>query len=1296
MSNEDKLREYLKQAITDAREVHQRLRTVEDAAREPIAIVGMGCRFPGGVTSPEELWDMIAAGRAGMSDFPADRGWDLAGLHDPDGLRPRSSYVRRGGFIDDAPDFDAEFFEISPREAVAMDPQQRLLLETAWETFESAGIDPGGLRGGTTGVFVGGAPAGYGSNADNAQQDGEGYLLTGNASSVFSGRISYTFGFEGPAVTVDTACSSSLVALHLAVQSLRAGESSLALVGGVMVMSTPAAFTEFSKQRGLAKDGYCKAFAASADGTAWGEGVGLLLLERLSDARRKGRTILGVVRGTALNQDGASNGLSAPNGPSQERVIRQALASAGVPASEVDVLEAHGTGTTLGDPIEAQALLATYGQGRPDDRPLLLGSVKSNIGHTQAAAGVAGVIKMVLAMKHGLVPPTLHVDAPTPHVDWSAGAVALVTEAVPWPETGRERRAAVSSFGISGTNAHVVLEQAPQDTPADDTVAPDPVVTGGPLPWALSAKTASGLRGQAGRLLELAAGEADMAAVATALTTRRAAFGHRAVVLAADRAGLVRELEALARGAVEETGAVRGAARPGGGRVAFVFPGQGAQWAGMALGLLDSSPVFAASIDDCATALAAYTDWDLTEALRDKDALRRVDVVQPALWAVMVSLARLWRSAGVTPDVVVGHSQGEIAAACAAGLLSLEDGARLVALRSRAVAEDLAGRGGMVSVAASAERTAELIAGYEGVWVAAVNGPSATVVAGLPEELAAVVADAEREGVRARTVPVDYASHTPYVERIRERLLELAGPITPRTGTVPMYSSVTTRPVGDDELDARYWYRNLREPVSFAETVSALVEDGVDTFIEVSPHPVLTPAIDDIAADAGHGDVVAVGSLRRAQDEREAFTRSAATLWTRGVQVAWSALLPSSSRPVELPTYAFQRQRFWLEGSAFVGDASGIGLEPAGHPLLAAALRPAGTGSAVFTGRISLSTHPWLADHAVNGAVLLPGTAFVDLVLRAGRDLGCDRVRELTLETSLVLNESDGVTIQVQVTEPDASGDRTVTVHSRPDSAGASDEDPGEWTRHAQATLEADRAPAPAELGTLAGTWPPPGASAVEVGDFYDTLFERGYAYGPAFQGLRKVWRLGDEVYADVVLPEEATADGFVVHPALLDAALHASGLGGMFGDEGGVRLPFAWSGVRSWATDARSVRVWLSAAGKDAVRVRVADAAGAPVVWADELVLRSVSVGSLVGGPLYGVGWERWVPVVSGGVGLVVWEECVSVGEVVGLAGGSGLVVWDVRSGGGGGGVLGEVRSLVGVVLGRVREWLGCEGAVG
>ncbi|WP_415925357.1 SDR family NAD(P)-dependent oxidoreductase [Streptomyces sp. ME19-01-6] len=1280
---------------------------MEDAAREPIAIVGMSCRFPGGVSSPEELWELVADGRVGIADFPADRGWDLGALYDPDGLRPRSSYIRKGGFIDGAADFDAEFFEISPREALAMDPQQRVLLEASWEAFERAGIDPGELSGEKAGVFIGGVLSGYGAGGPGGPQDSEGYLLTGSASSILSGRISYTYGFEGPAVTVDTACSSSLSALHLAMRSLRTGESSLALAGGVMVMATPDAFTEFSKQRGLAKDGYCKAFAASADGTAWGEGAGLLVLQRLSDARREGRRILAVVRGSALNQDGASNGLTAPSGPAQQRVIRQALTGAGVSASEIDVVEAHGTGTTLGDPIEAQALIATYGQDRPEDRPLLLGSVKSNVGHTQAAAGVAGVIKMVMALRHGVVPPTLHVDEPTPHVEWSAGAVELATERVPWPKTGRPRRAAVSSFGISGTNAHVILEQAPDE--AEDAEAPEPpaepLISGGPLPWTLSAKSGPALRGQATALRAfLTGGEADALsdpAVAAALASTRAALGHRAVVLAADRAACLTELDALADGAddtADTADTVRGVARPG-AKTALVFPGQGSQWAGMATGLLESSPVFAESFRECAEALAPHVDWDLHEVVRDETALTRVDVVQPALWAVMVSLAALWRSLGVVPAAVVGHSQGEIAAACAAGVLSLADGARLSALRSRVIAEDLAGQGGMVSVAASVERTTQLMGDRDGVWVAAVNGSAATVIAGAPDALAEVVAAAEREGVRARTIPVDYASHTPHVEPLRERLLELAAPITPRAGTVPMHSSVTAGPADPTACDARYWYRNLRQPVRFAETVDSLLEAGVDTFVEVSPHPVLTAAIEDVAAAAGRRDVVVAGSLRRDQDERAALTRSVATLWTRGVDVDWSALLPPATAPVDLPTYAFQRQRFWLPAPALTGDASDLGLDPADHPLLTAATRPAGADSAVLSGRLTLAAQPWLADHAVLGSVLLPGTAFVELALAAGREFGCGHLAELTLQTPLTLGGTAGVTLQVQIAEADASGARTVTVHSRPDDATGRDgtDGPAEWTRHAAATLTPDTAPAPAEPGPLGGTWPPPGASAIEVGDFYDTLFERGYEYGPAFQGLRAVWRRGDDVFAEVALADDTTAEGFVVHPALLDAALHATGLGGLFGDEGAVRLPFAWSGVRAWATEARTARVWLTAAGEDAVRVRAADASGAPVAAVDQLVLRPLATApgsSAAARSLYVPRWDRWQP--QGPVAaarVAVWadgapvEDALAEGPDVVLLDCAAVAVPDDD-------VPGAVRILNRAVLARIQEWLAHEGA--
>ncbi|MBW8818568.1 MAG: SDR family NAD(P)-dependent oxidoreductase, partial [Streptomyces sp.] len=744
-----------------------------DTADEAIAIVGMACRYPGGVDSPEGLWQLVADGVDAIGDFPTDRGWDLERLYDPDPDHQGTSYAREGGFLYDAADFDAAHFGVSPREALAMDPQQRLLLETTWETLERAGLDPTALRGTPVGVFIGAGASGYLSSASQLPEGVEGYALTGTVASVLSGRVAYTFGFEGPAVTVDTACSSSLVALHLAAQALRSGECTMALAGGVSVMATPTGFVQFSRQRGLARDGRCKSFAAAADGTGWSEGVGVLLLERLSDARRAGHRVLAVVRGSAVNQDGASNGLTAPNGPSQQRVIRAALSSARLSPDEVDAVEAHGTGTTLGDPIEAQALIATYGRAHAADRPLWLGSVKSNIGHSAAAAGAAGVIKMVMALRHGTLPRTLHIDEPSREVDWSAGAVALLRDPVDWPDAGRPRRAGVSAFGVSGTNAHVILE-APESVPISEAsaepeaeaatasaisavsgtsadldtpveaVAPDllPVTELAFLPWTLSASTEPGLRGQAARLRDALVADAGLesADVAFSLVSHRTTLSNRAVLLAADRQSALGALGALAAGdeaLTDDAVLVRGTSATD-RRVVFVFPGQGSQWAGMASGLLDSSPVFASSIADCEAALAPYVDWSLTEVLRGVaggPGLDRVDVVQPALWAVMVSLAALWRACGVSPDAVVGHSQGEIAAACVAGALSLDDAAAVVALRSRAILA-LSGAGGMVSVSLPEAEVAARIAVFgDQLSIAAVNSPGAVVVSGRPDAL---------------------------------------------------------------------------------------------------------------------------------------------------------------------------------------------------------------------------------------------------------------------------------------------------------------------------------------------------------------------------------------------------------------------------------------------------------------------------------------------------------------------------------------------------------------------------------
>nr|WP_051807727.1 type I polyketide synthase [Streptomyces sp. NRRL F-2664] len=1174
---------------------------------EPIAIVSMACRFPGGVTSPEDLWKLLVEERDAVSDFPGNRGWALETLFDGDPDRAGTSYTRQGGFLHDVDRFDAEFFGISPREAAAMDPQQRMVLETAWEAVERAGIDPAELRGSGTGVYVGAMAQDYGPRLHEAGEGVGGYLLTGTYTSVVSGRASYTLGLEGPAVTVDTACSASLVALHTAAQALRAGECELALAGGVTVMATPGMFVEFSRQRGLSVDGRCKSFAEAADGTGWGEGVGMLLLERLSDARRNGHDVLAVIRGSAVNQDGASNGLSAPSGPSQERVVLEALAACGLSAADVDAVEAHGTGTRLGDPIEAQALLATYGRGHDAERPLYLGSLKSNIGHTQAAAGAGGVIKMVMALRHGLLPRTLHVDAPTSHVDWSSGAVALLTEATPWPETGRPRRAGVSSFGVSGTNAHLVLEQAAE--PAADTPphTDTPAHAGtAPVPFLVSAKTEQALRAQAGRLLEHLSADpgARLADVGLSLAVGRAHFDRRAALVAADRAELEQGLRALADGGTAR-GLVTGQSRPA-ARPVFVFPGQGAQWAGMAAGLLESSPVFARRMAECAEALDPLVDWSLLDVVRGAQGapgFERVDVVQPVLWAVMVSLAAVWRSLGVEPAAVVGHSQGEIAAACVAGVLSVEDAARVVALRSRALTV-LSGRGGMMSVAQPAAWVRERLGAWPGrISVAAVNGPAQTVVSGDPEALRELLAQVKEEGARARLVDVDYASHSAHVEELEGELARLLDGIEAGPGDVAVHSSLTGALLPDASvMGAGYWYRNLRETVQFEQVVGQLIAAGHHTFIEVSPHPVLTIGV-QAALDAAGVRGAALGTLRRDEDEAARLLLALGEAHCHGVGIDWSAVFAGTgARRVQLPTYAFQRSRFWLDTPVTADDPAGLGLTAAEHPLLGAVTSLADREGVLFTGRVSRRTHPWVVDHAVLGTVLLPGTALVDLAVSAGDRFGHDQLRELVLEAPLILPEEGGVHLQVALGPAEESGTRSVTVHSRPE--GAAD---AEWTRHASGVLAAGEPPVPA----AAPAWPPRGARPVPLDDVYDRLAERGYEYGPVFQGLERVWlsepgahsgAAGGERFAEVSLTPEQHADAaFAIHPALLDAALHAV----LLGDGTELTIPFSFSGVTLHASGATALRVHVVPVDANTAALTATDPEGRPVVTVDRITLR-------------------------------------------------------------------------------------------
>lgn len=906
----------VQRALRTLLEERDRLRQENDDLKagrgEPIAVVSMACRYPGGVSTPEELWDMLREGRDVVGEFPTDRGW--RDVYDPDPDAPGSSYTRHGGFLSDVTGFDAGFFGISPREALAVDPHHRLLLETSWEAFERAGIVPADVRGDEIGVFSGVSSTEYGWRfLEGGQKDLEGYLLYGSALSVASGRVAYELGLTGPAVSVDTACSSSLVALHMAEQALRSGECSMALAGGASVMPTPALFVEFSKQGALSADARCKAFADGADGTGWAEGVGVLLLERLSDARRNGHPVLAVLRGSAVNQDGASNGLTAPNGRAQEKVIRKALANAGVSAAEVDLVEAHGTGTKLGDPIEANALLATYGQGRAEGRPLRLGSLKSNIGHAMAAAGVGGVIKSVMAMRHKYLPKTLHVNAPSQHVDWSSGDVELLVEGREWTSENGPRRAGVSSFGVSGTNAHVILEEAPPEQTDEHAAAPG--VADGLVPWVVSGKTTAALRQQAGKLRDFVAADpaADLAEIGWSLTSGRSRFEHRAVVLGRDRDELLGGLTSLSDGT--ESAAVVSGSAGNLGNVAFMFPGQGSQWVGMGRQLYDTFPVFARSLDECGAALDEWVDWSLLDVIRGEEGaptLDRVDVVQPALFSVMVSMAALWRSWGVEPAAVVGHSQGEIAAAYVCGALSLRDATRVVALRSKALI-DLNGHGGMASVAESADVVAERIAPWgDQVNIAVVNGPRSVVVSGEPDALDEFVEKMRAEGVQARRISVDYASHSHYVTRVRDQVIDPLSDVRPQTSKLPFYSTLYGEIIDTAQLAADYWYNNLREKVLFESSVRKLADDGFRVFVEMSPHPVLTVPVQDIVEDVD--DAVVLSSARRDRSEPESVIGSLAQLHVRGGSVDWDALF-GTRRRVDLPTYAFQRRRYWLNSS---------------------------------------------------------------------------------------------------------------------------------------------------------------------------------------------------------------------------------------------------------------------------------------------------------------------------------------------------------------------------------------------
>ncbi|WP_327365144.1 SDR family NAD(P)-dependent oxidoreductase [Streptomyces sp. NBC_01217] len=1190
-SPDPKLLDALRASLKETERLRAHNERIAAARTEPIAVVGMACRLPGDVTGPDDLWRLLVEERDAITPFPEDRGWDLAALHDPARRRPGTTYVAEGGFLHDAAAFDPAFFRLSPKEAAGIDPQQRLLLEVSWEALEDAGIDTATLAGTPTGVYTGLMLHDYDGAA--------------GVGSLASGRVSYTLGLQGPALTLDTACSSSLVAVHLAVNSLRAGTTSLALAGGATVMATLDGFIEFSRQGGLSPDGRCRSFSDDADGTGWAEGVGVLVLERLSDARRNGHQVLAVVRGTGVNQDGASNGQTAPNGPAQQALIRAVLADAGLTAHDIDAVEAHGTATTLGDPIEADALLAAYGEQRPEDRPLWIGSLKSNIGHTQAAAGVAGIIKMILAMRHGTLPRTLHVTRPTTEVDWSGAAARLLTEARPWPETGRPRRAGVSSFGISGTNAHVILEQAP----ADDR-APEPTATVAPavLPWALSAHSPEALRAQAARLLTHVEQHAPRALdVAYSLATTRTALPHRAVVVGADPDELVSGLAALALaedGGAEYAGVVAGSGRAQ-PRIAFVFPGQGSQRAGAGRELYGRFPVFAAAMDECLTHFDREPDRPLRDLMfaepdtPEAALLNRTAYAQPALFTLGVALYRLVESWGVRPDVVAGHSIGELAAAHVTGVLSLPDACELVSARARLM-DALPEGGAMAAITLSEADATPWLAEYEGrVALAAVNGPESVVLSGAEDAVTELTARLADTGVRVQRLRTSHAFHSPLMEPMLERFEEVARRLRYTAPTVPIVSTVTGASADPGTLcDPRYWVDQVRRTVRYGDAVTALLAYGVTELVELGPDRTLSA----LAGPALPAGVHATPVLRRDRGEEPSAVAALAALHTRGAALDWHAIFAGTgARRATLPTYAFQHERFWLN-PPHGAEVSAAGLDRVDHALLGAGLELPGTGGFVFTGRLSARTQPWLADRTVDGVVALPGSALLELALAGGRAAGVPFVSELLPEAELALGDT-GTDVHVVVDPADAFEDRAVRIFAR-----ESGDAEAEWVRHAHGTLTA--APdfgdsrGPMDSGDFVAQWPPLDARPVDLEELDDLAAASGVRHGPAFRGLTGLWRGRGEVFAEVALPaahlEAAGRSG--LHPALLELTLHAIGL---TTDTTPVPLaPAAWRDVCLHTRGATALRVRLRAVPgeDDAVSLDAVDASG----------LRVLSVGLL------------------------------------------------------------------------------------
>jgi acyl transferase domain-containing protein/acyl carrier protein len=1173
--------------------------------REPIAIIGMGCRFPGGATSPEAYWELLRTGRDAVGEYPAQRramveaaGADLGAL--------ATDTKWFGAFLDDIDQFDPQFFGISPREAATMDPQQRLVLEVSWEALERAGIAPDSLNGSATGVFIGITSNEYIQLAKlGGPESLDVYAATGGALNAAPGRVSYTLGLQGPSMAIDTACSSSLVALHQACQSLRAGESDMALAGGVNLLLLPEAFICFNAWGMMAADGRCKTFDAAADGFVRGEGCGIVVLKRLSDAVSAGDPVLAVIRGSAVNQDGRSSGLTVPNGPAQQAVLRQALGNAGVDPADVQYFEAHGTGTTLGDPIEIEAMGAVLGRGRPDDRQVIVGSVKTNIGHLESAAGIAGLIKVVLAMQHGMIPPNLHFHEPSAQIPWPKFPVVVPTELTPWPATGGLRLAGVSGFGFSGTNAHVVVESAPESTTmvATTTVSttdtrPGRVVT-------IGARTVAGLAASAAQLVEWVRNrdELSLADIAATAQRSRAAMPHRLAIVASTRDELVERLGRFTDGVVGDSVVIGHARRQ---RIAFLYTGQGSQYAGMASDLWEVEPVFRDAIERALAALDPLLPRPLGEILRadphspDAALLDQTGYTQPALFAVEYALGELWRSWGVVPDAVAGHSIGELVAATMAGVFSLDDAVRLVAARGQLM-QALPAGGAMTAVFAPAADVEAAIAGRPDVAIAAINGPAHTVLSGAGATVTEISAALAERGVRVQSLTVSHAFHSPAMRPMLDDFRRVAESVKYCAPQCRIVSNVTGALAGDEIATADYWVRHVMAPVRFADGFAALHAVGIDAFVEVGPHPVLTAMGHACAADES---VTWAPSLRRGRSGVEQCLIAAATLHVAGARIDWTAVRRDGRRVV-LPTTPFQRQRCWIDPvSASPSGSRG------GHPLAGPATPAPLFAASIHQASIAANAPSWLGDHRLAGTVVFPATAYVEAVLAASRP-DVDVIESLAISEALILPESGSVTLQTVVSDRDGSCD--VRVLSLAGAAGGG----RTHTVHAHATVRRDetRAAAPfaaVDIDALVDAHPEP----VDVRAYYDHLRRIGLAYGPAFRGLTRLMRRDGAALGLVQLPDSVTdANRYHLHPALFDACFHVLGVAVAPLDPDGpddMYVPVTMHGLRLFRSGATSAWCEVALLDDDAVDISDGASGSSRAAYAARIVMRAAD-GSLI-----------------------------------------------------------------------------------